>query len=371
MSELNKGGNGVKNVSKVSLKRGLIVSIGISVISILFIVALSRNDFEVESLQRVKPEYLFLGLAVTVGAWATRVLRLYVLSRLLGNPIGYFRLFEIYMSAVFVSHVTPFTSGGLPLQVYLMHKEGQPIGRSTAISVIDSAMTTALLVLLGPTLLYTYVRRREYSLSPQVDRLVDVAIAIIVVLAIFIMVLIVKSEILAKLLRWLSRLRIVRRFISPEKLDSVANWLVREIGQFNRDISDLFRRTRFGFLLAVVFTFIYWGFYLAIAPVTLLGLGVNPPLVRTLLAQIVFNIIQPFIPTPGGSGGSEIGFALLFQSVVPKPRLPIFVSTWRFFTYYASLGVGGLLFYKVIGSQGRSTAIGAECDPPVKDTCKP
>jgi uncharacterized membrane protein YbhN (UPF0104 family) len=94
---------------------------------------------------------------------------------------------------------------------------------------------------------------------------------------------------------------------------------------------------------------VYWALYLAIAPVTMVGLGVKVPVVRTLLAQIVFNIAQPFIPTPGGSGGSEIGFAFLFQSVVPRPRLPLFVSTWRFFTYYASLAVGGLLFYKAFG----------------------
>lgn len=344
----------MKAVSKVSLKRGLLISIGISVVSILLILALSRDDFEIESLQRVKVEYLLLGLAMIVAAWASKVLRLYVLCRALGNPIGYFRLFEIYMSAVFMSHVTPFTSGGLPLQVYLMHKEGQPVGRSSAVSVIDSALTTALLVLLGPALLYIYVRRREYSLSPQVDRLMDIAIVVMIALAALMVVLIIRSDLITGLLRRISRLRIVRMFVPPERIDAIAAGLVREVEQFTRDISEMLRHARLSFFLAIICTLIYWGFYLAVAPVTLLGLGINPPIVRTVLAQIVFNIIQPFIPTPGGSGGSEIGFALLFQSIVPKIRLPLFVSTWRFFTYYASLAVGGVLFYKVIGSQGRS-----------------
>ncbi|HOB91013.1 MAG: lysylphosphatidylglycerol synthase transmembrane domain-containing protein [Bacillota bacterium] len=344
----------MKTVSKVSLKRGLLISIGISVVSILFILALSRNDFEIESLQRIKPEYLLLGLSVTVAAWCTKVLRLYLLSRALGNPIGYFRLFEIYMSAVFVSHVTPFTSGGLPLQVYLMHKEGQPIGRSSAVSIIDSALTTALLILLGPALLYIYIRKREYSLSSQVDRLIDIAIAIMIALAVLMVVLIVKSELLVGLLRRVSRLRVVKRFVSPEKVDSIAARLTCEIEQFKQDTAEMLRNARLAFFLAIVCTLLYWGFYLAIAPVTLLGLGIRPPIARTLLAQIVFNIIQPFIPTPGGSGGSEIGFALLFQPVVPKARLPLFVSTWRFFTYYTSLVIGGVMFYKAIGTRGKS-----------------
>jgi len=287
--------------SKVSLQRGLILSIGISIVSILLILALSRDDFEVESLKRVKIEYLLLGLVVIVGAWATKVLRLYLLCKSLGYPMGYRRVFDIYMSAVFVSHVTPFTFGGLPLQIYLMHKEGMPVGRSSAVGVVDSALTSCLLVVLGPVLLYLW--KREYSLSPQVDRLVDVSIAIMVAVAVAFVLLIARPELPVRFLR----------------------------------------------RLAIICTLVYWVLYLAVAPVTMVGLGVRVPIVRTLLAQIVFNIVQPFIPTPGGSGGSEIGFAFLFQSVVPKARLPLFVSTWRFFTYYASLAVGGLLFYKAVG----------------------
>jgi uncharacterized protein (TIRG00374 family) len=335
------------NASKVSLQRGLILSIGISVVSILLILALSRDDFEVESLRRVKIEYLLLGLAVIVGAWATKVLRLYLLCRSLGYHIGYRRLFDIYMSAVFVSHVTPFTFGGLPLQIYLMHKEGMPVGRSSAVGVVDSALTSCLLVVLGPVLLYLW--KREYSLSPQVDRLVDVSIGIVVAVAVAFILLIAWPELLVRFLRAMAAIRGFRRLFTSERVEKATDWLLRETKQFAQAVKDMFSRSRIGFVLAVVCTFVYWALYLAIAPVTMVGLGVKVPVVRTLLAQIVFNIAQPFIPTPGGSGGSEIGFAFLFQSVVPRPRLPLFVSTWRFFTYYASLAVGGLLFYKAFG----------------------
>lgn len=348
----------MKDSSRVSLKRGLFVSIGISIVSILLILALTRDDFSVESLQRVKVEYLSLGLVVIVSAWATKVLRLYLLCRALGNRISYFRLFDIYMSAVFVSHVTPFTSGGLPLQVYLMHKEGLPVGRSSAIGIIDSALTSALLVILGPALLYLW--KREYTLSPQVDRLMDISIGIMVALVVVFVVLITNSRLLIRLLERIGSLRLTRRLLSGERIECLANWLQRETEQFTKGVSDMVRHHRFAFFLAIVCTLVYWAFYLAVAPVTLLGLGVRAPMIRTLLAQIVFNIVQPFIPTPGGSGGSEIGFAFLFQSVVPKSRLPLFVSTWRFFTYYASLAVGGILFYKVIGFGSRIVAKNGE-----------
>lgn len=350
----------MKDSSKASLKRGMVVSIGISVISILLILALSRDDFSVESLQRIRVEYLILGLIVIVSAWATKVLRLYLLCRALGDRIGYFRLFEIYMSAVFVSHVTPFTSGGLPLQVYLMHKEGMPVGRSSAIGIIDSALTSALLVILGPALLYLW--KREYTLSPQVDRLMDISIGIMIALVVVFGVLITNSQLLVRLLEWMGSLRLTRRILTKERIECLSNWLKREVEQFTKGVSGMVRNHRFAFFLAVVCTLVYWALYLAVAPVTLIGLGVRAPLIRTLLAQIVFNIVQPFIPTPGGSGGSEIGFAFLFQSIVPKARLPLFVSVWRFFTYYTSLAVGGILFYKVIGFGIRMAAKNGESE---------
>jgi uncharacterized protein (TIRG00374 family) len=335
------------NASKVSLQRGLILSIGISIVSILLILVLSRDDFEVESLTRVKVEYLLLGLVVIVGAWATKVLRLYLLCRSLDYHIAYRRIFDIYMSAVFVSHVTPFTFGGLPLQIYLMHKESMPVGRSSAIGIVDSALTSCLLVVLGPVLLYLW--KREYSLSPQVDRLVDVSIAIMIAVAVAFALLIAKPELPIKFLRKTASIRGLRKLFNPERVEKATNWLLRETKQFAEAVKDMFGRSRLAFTLAVVCTLVYWALYLAVAPVTMVGLGVKVPVVRTLLAQIVFNIVQPFIPTPGGSGGSEIGFAFLFQSVVPRARLPLFVSTWRFFTYYTSLAVGGFLFYRAFG----------------------
>lgn len=139
----------MKTVSKVSLKRGLLISIGISVVSILFILALSRNDFEIESLQRIKPEYLLLGLSVTVAAWYQGAQTLFALSSAWESNRLFSAVRDLHVCGLRITcdavYLRWLASAGV-----LMHKEGQPIGRSSAVSIIDSALTTALLILLGP-----------------------------------------------------------------------------------------------------------------------------------------------------------------------------------------------------------------------------
>ena len=50
-----------------------------------------------------------------------------------------------------------------------------------------------------------------------------------------------------------------------------------------------------------------------------------------------------YVPVPGGSGVAEFGLASLFMLFVPSSVLGIFVMSWRFFTYYVLLFLGGLV----------------------------
>jgi len=67
-----------------------------------------------------------------------------------------------------------------------------------------------------------------------------------------------------------------------------------------------------------------------------------------ILAQLIFILFRPLIPTPGGSGGTELGFAYLFKFMIPNYFLGIFVALWQFFMFYVSLVIGGVLFIHLL-----------------------
>jgi len=66
--------------------------------------------------------------------------------------------------------------------------------------------------------------------------------------------------------------------------------------------------------------------------------------------QVIFYFILPFMPTPGGSGTAEVGFASLFSLFVPLHLLGIFVGAWRFIAFYFNLCIGAIVLLVEIES---------------------
>ena len=65
----------------------------------------------------------------------------------------------------------------------------------------------------------------------------------------------------------------------------------------------------------------------------------------TAIVLISFvSIISSYIPLPGGMGGQEYLFILLFGLYVDKPLLSSLMLLWRFLTYYLPMIVGAVIF---------------------------
>ena len=88
------------------------------------------------------------------------------------------------------------------------------------------------------------------------------------------------------------------------------------------------------------YTMIFWGTFFTIAPIVLWGIGITFNLAHVLLLQVIFYFILPYMPTPGGSGAAEVGFASLFSFFVPHFLLGLFVTAWRFIFFYLNLIIG-------------------------------
>ena len=56
------------------------------------------------------------------------------------------------------------------------------------------------------------------------------------------------------------------------------------------------------------------------------------------------SIISSYIPLPGGMGGQEYLFILLFGVYVNQPLLSSLMIMWRFITYYLPMITGSIIF---------------------------
>jgi uncharacterized protein (TIRG00374 family) len=68
----------------------------------------------------------------------------------------------------------------------------------------------------------------------------------------------------------------------------------------------------------------------------------NP--IRIFLYQWTVFVLTLFIPTPGGSGGAEASFYVIYRNAIPDSLLGVVTAAWRFLTYYVQLTAGAVVF---------------------------
>jgi len=332
-------------ISQKKIKRGIILSVTVSIMAIIVVMLLSDSELSLRTFSRIDSNYFLLAAVITISIWVLRTLKIQTLVRAMNGDIGFVDVFRINMASLFIAHVTPSSVGGFPFQIYLLHRKDLPLGKSTAISMLDGILNIFLFIILIP--LFVFFWGAQINLGADIRRFIYLGVFLMVLLIVIVLFLIFHVEKARKFLNWLISRRFLRRFFKEKSLKKAAVFIERELEYFHEGFRIL-SRSRRNMLLVIIFNLLYWAFYFSLAPILLIGLGVNPPVFSVIIAQLLFNIIQPLIPTPGGSGGAELGFAYLFQFMIPGQLLGVFVVLWRFFMFYASLAVGGLFFVSTV-----------------------
>lgn len=322
-------------------KRGLYFSLGFSLITVILILFFTTDEETWVGLQKVQGEFLLLALAVIVGAWFMEGARIrYIVASLEeGKKIGFFTGTRVFLSAFFFAGITPMTLGEWPALIYYLHKSGVSIGESTATMVIRTALTRFLFLVLAMVLLIVYDGR--VGGGDTMNTFFRSALGLLAFTSMIYFVVLLKPRIILTLLRTLKRIPILRRLASSHRLQGMVQRLREEAELFQQSLAQLKRANRTRLIVPVLLTFGYWFSYFLVAPVLLMGLDLTFDFWRILVWQVFIILIIGYTPLPGGSGVVELTLATFFSRYVPSSMIGIFVVSWRFFTYYMYLMVGG------------------------------
>ena len=327
-----------------ALRRGVWLTSVAGAVALAAVAALARDgEPPLAALALMDGQYLALSVLLTVAAWWLRVVRSGILVRALGVRVPAGRMFAYYLSSVFVSHVTPTSTGGVPLFIYWLTREGLSVGRATAVAVIDSGLV-ALWLLAGWPVAGVLVGWGARNLQGWTAAALA-ALALVAALAAWI---VARPRDLAGL-----TLSLRRRLAPKQGGTKPARLLLRASREALRfavalRLFVLDRPLALG--AAVLLTGLYWATYLSIAWAVVQGLGGRGDWTTVAVRQLAFNLAQAFIPTPGGSGGAELMMAYLLRDLLTPTRLAVAVGVWRLCTFYSSLAVGGLALVRLLRS---------------------
>lgn len=234
--------------------------------------------------------------------------------------------------------ITPFSTGGQPAQLVAMLQCGVDGGLASSVLLMKFVVFQAMIVinfLVSLLIGFHFIAEKLHALS------LLVLLGFVIHLAVIVGLLLVMYwygftkralNLLIKPCAW---------FMKPQRYERLRISLNEKVDSFYQE--SLRMKEEYGKMAKVcLVTLCQLFFYYAIPYFIMLALGVHGMnfIMVISLHVIIFMIISLF-PIPGGAGGAEYSFSVLFASFIGSgTKLVLAMILWRLLTYYFGMFAG-------------------------------
>ncbi len=337
-------GDSVDEGKAFNLKGALIwgsVSLLISGLCIYLVLRFTRNEDIWGDIIQVGLKTLALASGLVIASWLADGLRMSVLARAMGGEVGALEAIRISMMGSFMAGVTPFDTGGEPVKIYFLHKKGMSIGQSTAavaLAALFHATTRFFLWALFPIM--GFILGFAWQVGPAVKAMLGLGVFLYVAFMVLLVMATIWPNLVSSAAKWICNWQTLQKVLSPERIER----LVKRVSS----IADEFRAAMVAFkskkapaALAFFLSLLYWGFIIWVPVLLLRSMGSGLSTMQIVSLSMTVYLVTAYVPTPGASGGAEVGSAVFFSPFLPARILGTFVVVWRLVTYYFTLLIGG------------------------------
>jgi uncharacterized protein (TIRG00374 family) len=314
------------------LLRKLFFLIPLGIIGNVAFVLLATDGGLFRSEIHFAPGYFFIAMILSITPWFTGSLRLLFWSRFLGNRLRYCEVFRIVLGAELGAAISPPIIGGSAVKTGMLMQKGFSGGTALSLTVLESiedGLFFLFMVPLALTLssswelpvirgLLSGIRHTSHPMF-----LIGSGVACCAVL------------VLAQ-----PRCRMIVTRYTPAGL-------VTRIGSGYKNFILTWRTIIIAgksvFALTFMLTAIQWICRYSIISLLLMSLGLPAQPILFMALQVLVFALTSLIPTPGGAGGAEAVFYLLYQPFLAAESIGLITIGWRFLTYYFLLLLAAVL----------------------------
>jgi len=290
-------------------------------------------------------DYRFLLLAVLAmslfliceGINLSRCLRLFDGGRS-GSPIGLGKGIKYALIGFFFSSVTPSASGGQPMQLYFIHRDGISVSHGTLALLFELlSFQTVTISLAAAGFIYQRHTIAASMGNMQYLLLIGVGLNLLVMA---VLVLAIFSE---KMIVWLAGLVIkLIKIFSREKAESVSEKLETQILEYRSSAVHL-RRNKGIFLKTLATTLVQILAMYTVPYLIYKGFGLSGYTAGEIIAlQAVLYVAVSALPLPGALGVSESAFMILFKTLFTADLLAGAMMLSRGVSFYLFVLISGI-----------------------------
>lgn len=279
---------------------------------------------------------------------------------LLGNLIGgkilclyaqYFRKDFLLREGIinsfvgsFFSGITPSSTGGQFVQVYLFKKQGISYSGGASILWTDFMLYQTSLVLFVTVLFILKFQHYLNMMNQALMFFIFLGYIINVIIILLLWMMILKPSVYLKLCNGGIRVLKLLHIIKDEQQAKIKAY--EKVSLFSNNIKNL-KKEKLVFMKSICWNLLRFiiQFMLPWIIVQALGYKIGVYELIDYMALSSFVVMaNTFIPIPGASGGSEFVFSTLFSQVLPQVALASSVMIiWRFSTFHLVMLVSGIM----------------------------
>ena len=327
----------MKNIKKNSL-----ILLLITAVVVFFVIKDDFNDI-VNALSKANIIFIIIGMTFSVLYWLFKSLALHNIVREYREKIKLKQIFKQITITQFFNGVTPFASGGQPMQIYMLGKSGIKFTHSTNIIVQDFILYQMALITHGVIAVLLNMKFGLVETNPLLTTLTIVGFTINTLVGLGLLFVSFSTKfnrfVVNNVIGLFSKMKLVKN-----KEKTINSWKLK-LKEFNES-AVLLREKKSLIVKGYIYNIIGLAcYYLTpLFVIYALGFGSSVTVMAVYACCAYVSIIGAFVPLPGGSGGIEGSFLEFFGHFMVPSTTKAVLLLWRSITYYLAMIVGAITF---------------------------
>ncbi len=325
-----------------NLKRNSII---LFVISTIFIYFLVKNNF-IETVRLIRSANALWILISFILFYLYVLLEAYVMQMIVvkhKKDYKFFDMFKLTVMAKFFNGITPFASGGQPLQVFELNKAGIKSTIGTMVVIQTFLVFQFTIIVLGIIAVISNILLNLFVFTPLMYWMIVIGFSLNIFVFLLVYTISYNYKTNQNIYKFITKIINKYKFIKNKEAKQLK--LKNFFDEYYEGFKDL--KTNKMFFIKIVIIEALALIALFIIPQCIfnaLRIDHNLTLYVTTVISAYIFIVGSYIPIPGGTGGIEYSFLTFFKGFTTVGALTSSLILWRFVTYYSPVAIGGIVF---------------------------
>ena len=325
----------IGKINKNVLNISIIVLIFIGLLIYIILNDGLKNIFL--TIKSIKYSWMLLGLLFIIIYWLIEAYCLHIITKQVYPKQKFKDSLRVTMIGQLFNCITPFASGGQPIQAITMKLEGKSFSKSASILLLKFIMYQVTLVIYTLIIIlfkYSYFK----ALLNNFVSLAFIGFLINFVVITFLILIGYNKKVVIKIVsvifKFLHKLKFIKHTEEKNKK------IVTSISTFNKQFKDIKTDTKL-LIKLFIYSFIELTVYFAITYIIYRGFNQNTASFFNIIsAQAFLGMIVAFVPIPGSGIAAEGGFLVIFSTFFAPNTINMATLFWRLYTFYLPIIVG-------------------------------